>query len=273
VFQVSDTLKKVGDLFVHYGIVEAGSFKAGEAVELEVDHSRRAATQSNHSATHLVHEALREVLGFHVAQKGSLVAPERLRFDFSHPKPMTREEIQEVEALANAVVAENAAVATRLMAVDDAMESGAMALFGEKYGDEVRVVSMGTTTDRSVNEDGKKKSAWSLELCGGTHVKRTGDIGLIHIVSETASASGIRRIEALTADVARQFLAEQDERIREAAGVLRTRPEDVVDRVRSLLEEKKQLERQLSDVKRQAALGGNGASAGGLAMRSEPSAK
>jgi alanyl-tRNA synthetase len=263
VFQVTDTLKKVGDLFVHYGVVEAGSFKAGEAVELEVDHSRRAATQSNHSATHLVHEALREVLGFHVAQKGSLVAPERLRFDFSHPKPMTREEIHEVEALANAVVAENAAVTTRLMAVDDAMESGAMALFGEKYGDEVRVVSMGTTTDRSVNEDGKKKSAWSLELCGGTHVKRTGDIGLIHIVSETASASGIRRIEALTADVARQFLAEQDERIREAAGVLRTRPEDVVDRVRSLLEEKKQLERQLSDVKRQAALGGNGASAGG----------
>ncbi len=268
-FRVTDTMKKVGDLFVHYGVVEAGSFKAGEAVELEVDHVRRSATQSNHSATHLVHEALREVLGFHVAQKGSLVAPDRLRFDFSHPKPMTRDEIQEVEKIANDVVAENAPVVTRLMAVDDAMESGAMALFGEKYGDEVRVVSMGTTTERSVNEDGKKKSAWSLELCGGTHVERTGDIGVIHIVSESASAGGIRRIEALTADAARQFLSEQDERIREVASVLRTRPEDVVERVRGLLEEKKQMERQLSDAKRQAALGGGtgGAAAGEDAIK------
>ena len=261
VFRVSDTQKKVGNLIVHYGTVERGSFKPGEAVELEVDHGRRSATRSNHSATHLVHEALRQVLGSHVAQKGSLVAPDRLRFDFSHPKPMSREEVQRVELLANEIVAENVPVTTRLMAVDDAMESGAMALFGEKYGDEVRVVSMGVPDEKSVTDDGKKKTAWSLELCGGTHVARTGDIGLIHIVSESASASGVRRVEAVTADTARLFLAEQDERVREAASLLRTRAEDVVDRVRALLEEKKQLERQLSDTKRQAALGGGGGAA------------
>ncbi len=269
-FRVSDTQKKVGDLIVHFGTVEKGSFKPGEAVELTVDHGRRSATRSNHSATHLVHEALRQVLGSHVAQKGSLVAPDRLRFDFSHPMPMSREEVQRVELLANEIVAENVPVTTRLMAVDDAMESGAMALFGEKYGDEVRVVSMGVPDKESVTGDGNKKTAWSLELCGGTHVARTGDIGLIHIVSESASASGVRRVEAVTADTARSFLAEQDERVREAASLLRTRAEDVVDRVRALLDEKKQLERQLSEAKRQAALGGGGggaAEAGGDAIK------
>ena len=257
-FRVTDTQKKVGDLIVHFGEVESGSFKAGEAVELTVDHRRRSATRSNHTATHLVHEALRQVLGSHVAQKGSLVAPDRLRFDFSHPMPMSREEVLRVEAIANEVVAENSEVTTHLMAVDDAMDSGAMALFGEKYGDEVRVVSMGAPGDRSVTDDGRRKAAWSLELCGGTHVARTGDIGVIHIVSESASASGVRRIEAITANTARSFLSSQDERVREAASVLRTRVEDVVDRVRLLLEEKKQLERQLSDAKRMAALGGGG---------------
>ena len=269
VFRVSDTEKKVGDLIVHYGTVEKGSFKPGEAVELAVEHSRRLATRANHSATHLVHEALRQVLGSHVAQKGSLVAPDRLRFDFSHPKPMSREEVQQVELLANEIVAENVPVTTRLMAVDDAMHCGAMALFGEKYGDEVRVVSMGVPSDQSVTDEGTKKSAWSLELCGGTHVSRTGDIGLIHIVSESASASGVRRVEAVTADTARSFLAEQDERVRETAALLRTRSEDVVDRVRSLLEEKKQLERQLSEARRTAALGGGAgaASPGGDAIK------
>ncbi len=260
-FRVSDTQKKIGDLIVHYGMVEKGSFKPGEAVELAVDHGRRLATRANHSATHLVHEALRQVLGSHVAQKGSLVAPDRLRFDFSHPKPMSREEVHQVELLSNKIVAENVPVTTRLMAVDDAMESGAMALFGEKYGDEVRVVSMGVPSDQSVTDDGTKKTAWSLELCGGTHVARTGDIGLIRIVSESASASGVRRVEAVTADTARSFLAEQDERVREAAALLRTRSEDVVDRVRALLEEKKQLERQLSEAKRLAALGGGAGAA------------
>jgi alanyl-tRNA synthetase len=260
-FTVTDTLKKVGDLFVHFGRCEKGRFKVGDAVELAVDHKRRGATQANHSATHLVHEALREVLGTHVAQKGSLVAPDRLRFDFSHPKPMDAEEISKVERLANEIVAENAEVSTRLMAVDDAMESGAMALFGEKYGDEVRVVSMGAARPSSVSADGKRKAAWSLELCGGTHVARTGDIGVIHIVGETASASGVRRVEALTADAARAYLAEQDARVKDAASLLRTRPEDVVDRVKALLEEKKSLERQLADAKRSAAMGG-GTSAG-----------
>ncbi|MEM7751225.1 MAG: DHHA1 domain-containing protein, partial [Pseudomonadota bacterium] len=210
-----------------------------------------SATRSNHSATHLIHEALREVLGDHVAQKGSLVSPDRLRFDFSHPKPMDDAEVARVEQIANTFVAQNAAVETRLMAFDDAIETGAMALFGEKYGDEVRVVSMG------IDEQGSKANkAWSVELCGGTHVGRTGDIGVIRLVAETASAAGVRRIEALTADGARQYLAAQDGRMRELAGMLRTKPEDVIERVSALAEERKQLERQLNEAKRQLAMGG-----------------
>ncbi len=269
VFKVEDTVKRVGDLIVHLGEVSNGGFKTGQAVELVVDHARRSATRANHSATHLVHEALRQVLGSHVAQKGSLVAPERLRFDFSHPKPMSEQELSQVEKLANELVAENAPVVTRLMAVDEAMESGAMALFGEKYGDEVRVVGMGEARPESVTEEGTPKAAWSLELCGGTHVARTGDIGLVRIVAESASAGGVRRIEALTADNARDYLAGQDARLRETAAMLRTRPEDVAARVRQLLDEKKQLERQLAEAKRQAALGGGGAqdSSGGDAVR------
>ncbi len=254
-FRVSDTQKKLGDVIVHWGTVEKGTFKSGDAVELVVDHTRRTSTRANHSATHLLHEALRQVLGTHVAQKGSLVAPERLRFDFSHAKPMTAEEIAAVEDLANRVVLENGPVDTRLMAIEDALESGAMALFGEKYGDEVRVVSMGLPAGRAKQGERSNK-AWSVELCGGTHVRRTGDIGLIRIVAETASSAGIRRIEALTADHARAYLAHQDERVKEAAGLLRARPEDVVERLRGLLEDRKTLERQLADAKRQAAMGG-----------------
>ncbi|HUJ38838.1 MAG TPA: alanine--tRNA ligase, partial [Hyphomicrobium sp.] len=263
-FRVSDTQKKAGGLFVHLGTVEKGSFKAGETVDLEVAHSRRTATRANHSATHLLHEALRQVLGPHVAQKGSLVAPDRLRFDFSHTKPMTPEEIAAVEARANAVVLQNAPVETRLMALEDALQSGAMALFGEKYGEEVRVVSMGE------GAPGANK-AWSVELCGGTHVKRTGDIGLVKIVAESASASGVRRIEALTADAARDYLAEAEARLKEAAALLHARPEEVVARVNALIDERKQLERQLADAKKQIALGGGaapgagaGATAGGI---------
>jgi alanyl-tRNA synthetase len=257
-FRVSDTQKKLGDLIVHFGTAEQGTFKVGEAAELEVDHARRTSIRANHSATHLLHEALRQVLGTHVAQKGSLVAPERLRFDFSHPKPMSVEELASVERLANAMVLQNSAVETHLMGIEDALETGAMALFGEKYGDEVRVVSMG------VGEAGPKANKpWSVELCGGTHVRRTGDIGLVRVVAESATAAGVRRIEALTADGARAYLAGQDARVREVAVLLRVRPEDVVDRVKALLEERKQLERQLADAKRQAALGGGaGASAG-----------
>jgi alanyl-tRNA synthetase len=263
-FRVSDTQKKLGDLIVHAGVVESGSFKAGDAVELIVDHERRTATRANHSATHLVHEALRQVLGTHVAQKGSLVAPDRLRFDISHPKPIAADELKAVEDLANAIVLQNAPVETRLMALEDAMQTGAMALFGEKYGDEVRVVSMG------IGEAGPKANkAWSVELCGGTHVRRTGDIGLIRIVGESASAAGVRRIEALTAQGARNYLATQDERVRELAALMRTRPEEVVARVKALLDERKALEKQLADSRRQAALGassGNGA-AGAAAIR------
>ncbi len=252
-FRVIATEKKLGDLFVHTGIVEAGAFKSGSDVELAVDHARRAAIRANHSATHLLHEALRQVLGTHVAQKGSLVSPDRLRFDFSHTKPMTAEEIASVEALANAIVLQNAPVETRLMAVDDAIASGAMALFGEKYGDEVRVVAMG-----SPQASAKSNKAWSVELCGGTHARRTGDIGLIKVLAETGSSAGVRRLEALTADGARTFLARADETLREAASVLRTRPDDVVERLRSLVEEKRQLEKQLADAKRQLAMGGGG---------------
>jgi alanyl-tRNA synthetase len=256
IFRVTDTQKKVGDLFVHVGVVESGAFATGDAVELAVDHGRRSATRSNHSATHLLHEALREVLGTHVAQKGSLVSPDRLRFDFSHTKPMSPEEVTRVEEIANSIIAQNTAVETRLMGLEDAMQTGAMALFGEKYSDEVRVVSMG------LPQTGSNK-AWSVELCGGTHVSRTGDIGLVHVVAESASAAGVRRIEALTGDGARAHLVAQEARVRELAGLLRTKPEDVVDRVKQIVEERRQLERQLTDAKRQIALGGGGNGAAG----------
>jgi alanyl-tRNA synthetase len=250
-FRVTDTEKKLGDVFVHNGRVEKGTFKPGDAVELIVDRDRRTGIRANHSATHLLHEALRQVLGTHVAQKGSLVAPDRLRFDFSHTKPLAPDEIATVEAMANAYILQNSPVETRLMAVDDAIESGAMALVGEKYGEEVRVVSMGVGTSGA-----KANKAWSVELCGGTHVKRTGDIGLVKVVGESASAAGVRRIEALTAEGARTYLAEQDGRMRELAGLLRTKPDDVVERVKALVDERRQLERQLADARRQIALGG-----------------
>ena len=255
-FRVSETQKKLGDLFVHVGKVEAGSFNCGDAVELAVDHGRRTATRANHSATHLLHEALRQILGTHVAQKGSLVSPDRLRFDFSHTKPMSADELKSVEDMANAVLLENSAVVTRLMALDEARETGAMALFGEKYGDEVRVVAMGRGRDAT-----PPNKAWSVELCGGTHVKRTGDIGLIKVVAEGGSAAGVRRLEALTGEGARTYLVVQDQRVRDAAAVLRTRPDDLVDRVRALMDEKKALEKQLADSKRQIALGGGSGAA------------
>ena len=262
VFQVTDVQKKLGDVFVHVGTLEKGTLKAGEGVELVVDHARRTAIRANHSATHLLHEALRQVLGDHVAQKGSLVDPTRLRFDISHPKPIAPEEMAQVEALANAMVLQNAPVETRLMALEDAMQSGARALFGEKYGDEVRVVSMGDV----LTKDGKKANkAWSVELCGGTHVVRTGDIGLVRVVGESASSAGVRRIEALTADGARAYLADQDARVRELASLLRTRPDDVVERVRGLMDERKALERDLANAKKQLALAGGGGAGGGAA--------
>lgn len=255
--EVTDTQKKADGLFVHYGKVTKGSVKAGAAVELKVDHARRTRLRSNHSATHLIHEALREVLGTHVAQKGSLVAPERLRFDISHNKPISNEELEEVERMANEIVVQNSPVTTRLMSVDDAIAEGAMALFGEKYGDEVRVVSMGTGL-----HGGKANRPYSVELCGGTHVRATGDIGLVRIVSDSAVAAGVRRIEALTGEAARRHLDEQDRRLKSVAATLKVAPGDVPARVEALLDERKKLERELSDARKKLALGG-GAPAGG----------
>ena len=206
--RVTGTEKKLGDLFVHHVTVEHGGLKVNQSLELVVDHERRSAVRANHSATHLLHEALRQVLGDHVAQKGSLVAPDRLRFDFSHPKPIGDEELARVEDIANRVLLQNEPVVTKLMGVEEAIESGARALFGEKYGDEVRVVSMGKT-------DGNK--TFSVELCGGTHVNRTGDIGLVTIVGESAVAAGVRRLEAMTGDAARRHLARESRKLREIA--------------------------------------------------------
>jgi alanyl-tRNA synthetase len=250
-FRVTDTQKKAGDLFVHLGTVEQGTLKPGTALLLDVDHSRRASIRAHHSATHLLHEALRQVLGDHIAQRGSLVAPDRLRFDFVHQKPITQDELARVEDIANNVVLQNNEVTTRLMAVDDARDAGARALFGEKYGDEVRVVSMGKTD----SEHGSNALGWSVELCGGTHVRRTGDIGLISITGESAVASGVRRIEALTGNHARKHANDTIALAKTAATELRTTLEDMPARIASLMEERKKLERDLSDARKKLAMG------------------
>ena len=241
---VTDTQKKAGDLIAHLVKVEQGTVKIGDPLLLEVDHARRAAIRRNHSATHLLHEALRQVLGDHVAQKGSLVAPDRLRFDFSHPKPITVAELERVEDIANDIVLQNAAVTTRLMAVDDAIASGARALFGEKYGDEVRVVAMGD------GAAGANTMGWSVELCGGTHVKRTGDIGLISVLSDSGVAAGVRRIEALTGTTARKTAHKQVELAKAAAAELKAPLEELPARLSALLDERKKLERSLAEAKK-----------------------
>jgi alanyl-tRNA synthetase len=257
-FRVIDTQKRAGDVLVHSGVVEEGTLKAGLPLVLDVDHARRTAIRQNHSATHLLHEALRQVLGDHVAQKGSLVAPDRLRFDFSHPKPIGPEEMGRVEDLANAIVLQNAPVTTRLMSVDDAIASGARALFGEKYGDQVRVVAMG---------DGGNALGWSVELCGGTHVRRTGDIGLVTVVSEGAVAAGVRRVEAMTGDAARRHLAQESRRLHDLAGLLRVPVGEIDARLTQLLDDRKRLERELSDSRKKLAMGGGAKSAGADGVR------
>jgi len=249
-FIVKDTQKKAGDLFVHYGTVAQGKIRRNMVMNLQIDAPRRGAIRQNHSATHLLHEALRQVLGDHVAQKGSLVAPDRLRFDFSHPKPMSAEEIERVEDIANDYVLQNAPVTTRLMALDDARASGARALFGEKYGDEVRVVAMG--------ESGGNALGWSVELCGGTHVRRTGDIGLISVVSDSGVAAGVRRIEALTGKAARKSANGLAQVAKNAAIELKTPLDEMPSRLATLLDERKKLERELSDAKKKLAMGGGG---------------
>lgn len=249
--RVFDTQKHLGRLWAHRTKIEVGELAIGDAIHLVVDGERRNAIRANHSATHLLHAALRERLGTHVAQKGSLVAPERLRFDFSQPTAIDPARLAEVEADVNAYIRQNDAVSTRLMTPEEAIEEGAMALFGEKYGDEVRVVSMG--------RDGQK--IYSLELCGGTHVNATGDIGLFKLVSEGAVSSGVRRVEALTGEAARAYLASRDEKLRETAAVLKSTPDEVPARVAALVEERRRLERELAEAKKALALGGGGGAA------------
>lgn len=249
--EVTDTQKKGEGLFVHQAVVRKGAVKVGDAVSLTVDHNRRSRIRANHSATHLIHEALRELLGTHVAQKGSLVTPDRLRFDISHPKPISAEELKIVEDMANAIVLQNGTVTTRLMSVDDAIAEGAMALFGEKYGDEVRVVSMGTGISGA-----KAGKPYSVELCGGTHVSALGEIGMVRLLSDSAVGAGVRRLEAVTGEGARAYLAEQDERIKALATSLKVQPGDVVSRVETMVEERRRLERELADAKRKLAMGG-----------------
>ena len=248
---VTDTQKKLGDLFVHLGRVDAGEARVGTPVVADVDHERRTHIRAHHSATHLLHEALRRRLGTHVAQKGSLNAPDRLRFDVSHPRPITGEDIAVVEADVNARIRENAEVVTRLMTPDAAVEMGAMALFGEKYGEEVRVVMMG-------GPEGNKP-AWSIELCGGTHVRRTGDIGYFRVVGESAVAAGVRRIEAVTGPFAEAVVADTQRRLNEAAGVLRTAPAEVPARLEALVETNRRQERQIAELQKKLATGGGAA--------------
>ena len=246
---IEDTVKKAGDLHVHLGRLTHGTLKLGETVEMRVDGARRRRLRANHSVTHLLHEALRRRLGPHVTQKGSLVAPDRLRFDFSYPKPLTDDDIQAIEAEVNDRIRANAEVGTRLLTPERAVAEGALALFGEKYGDEVRVVAMGGVID------GENRT-FSVELCGGTHVRRTGDIGLFKIVSETAIASGVRRIEALTGAAAEAYLAEEEGLLRQAAAALRTSPAELPARIVSLVDERRRLERELAEARRALASAG-----------------
>jgi alanyl-tRNA synthetase len=249
---VTDTAKPLGRLHAHNATVDSGTIKVGDVVRLAIDVERRDAIRANHSATHLLHAALRNRLGGHVTQKGSLVAADRLRFDFSQPTALSADDIAAIEAEVNAEIRANEPVTTRLMSPDDAIEAGAMALFGEKYGDEVRVLSMGRATD----------THYSVELCGGTHVRALGDIGLFRIVSESAVSSGVRRIEALTGEGARQWLIAREEALKGAASLLRTTPDDVEARVAALMDERKKLERELAEAKKALALGGGSAKAG-----------
>jgi alanyl-tRNA synthetase len=251
--RIEDTAKPLGRLHAMRGTIESGTISVGDTVHLSVDGERRDRVRANHSATHLLHAALRHALGEHVTQKGSLVAEDRLRFDFSHPKALTPAELAAIEAEVNAEIRHNEQVTTRLMSPDDAVSAGALALFGEKYGEEVRVLSMGRTTEPGRN--------YSVELCGGTHVRATGDIGLFRIVSESAVSSGVRRIEALTGEAARQWVVGREETLKAVAATLKTSPEEVEARVAALVDERRKLERELAEAKKQLALGGGGGAA------------
>jgi alanyl-tRNA synthetase len=265
VIEVRDTAKKLGALHVHLGKVASGEIRVGDLVEMAIDQERRDCLRANHSVTHLLHEALRRKLGPHISQKGSLVAPDRLRFDVSHPKPVTGEEIAAVEAEVNRLIRQNDAVTTRIMTPDEAVKAGALALFGEKYGDEVRVISMGLNGGLNGGQNGSVEGGnFSIELCGGTHARRTGDIGLFKIVSESGVSAGVRRIEALTGEAARLYMVAQEKLASEAASLLKTALPELPTRLAALLDERKTMERELTEARKQLAIGG-GAAGGGVA--------
>ena len=253
--RVRDVVKQAGDLHVHDLEILQGELSPGARVRLAVDPERRLTTRANHSAAHLLHAALRNVLGPHVTQKGQMVDGERLRFDFSHGQPVTPEEIDRIEAEVNAVVRQNLPAETRLMGAQEAIEKGAMALFGEKYGDTVRVLALG----RALGGEGD----YSVELCGGTHVARTGDIALFKIVSEQGVAAGVRRIEALTGEAARRWLLEQAQVAKALADQFKVPVVEVTARVEALEAQRRKLEKELSEAKRQLAMGGGGGAAAG----------
>jgi len=250
--RITDT-RKVAGVFIHMAEVTEGTLATGTAAVLEVDPVRRGAIRANHSATHLLHEALRAALGDHVAQRGSLNAADRLRFDFSHTKALSADELSRVEREVNAYIRQNAPVETRIMTPDDARALGAQALFGEKYSDEVRVVSMGRAAGSGRGTAG---DTYSIELCGGTHVGQTGDIGLFVTLGDAASSSGVRRIEALTGQAAFDHLAAQSARVADIAGALKSRPEDTPERVRALMDERKALANEVAQLRRELAMSG-----------------
>ncbi len=250
--KVTDTKKSAG-IFIHFAEVTEGSISRGQAAKLEVEHERRGDIRANHSATHLLHEALRDALGDHVAQRGSLNAPDRLRFDFSHGKALSAEELAQVEADVNAMIRQNTTVETRIMTPDDARALGAQALFGEKYGDEVRVVSMGRLLGSGKGADG---NVYSLELCGGTHVRQTGDIGAFVVLSDSASSAGVRRVEALTGQAAIAYLKDQEARLNAVAAVLKTPASEAADRVKALMDERKALANEVAQLRRELAMTG-----------------
>ncbi|TAN48167.1 MAG: alanine--tRNA ligase, partial [Rhodospirillales bacterium] len=250
--KVTDAQKKLGSLIAHKVAVEEGQVKLDDALEMRVDAERRGALRAHHSATHLLHAALQKYLGTHVTQKGSQVAPDRLRFDISHPKALSQDEIRQVEDEVNREIRGNAKITTTLMTPEDAIKAGAMALFGEKYGEEVRVVAMGSRINDAIKP-------FSVELCGGTHARHTGDIGFFKIVSESAVAAGVRRIEAVVGAAALQHVTEQEEQLSRAAGVLKIAPADLADRVTALLDERKKMERELAEARKKAAMGGGAA--------------
>ncbi|MEO1640069.1 MAG: alanine--tRNA ligase [Pseudomonadota bacterium] len=250
--QISDT-KKVAGVYIHFAKVTEGTLSKGQGAELSVDPARRSAIQANHSATHLLNEALRETLGDHVVQRGSLNAPDRLRFDFSHQKALSLAELEQVERDVNALIRQNGTVETRIMTPDDARAMGAQALFGEKYGDEVRVVSMGQQAGSGKGADG---NTYSLELCGGTHVKQLGEIGAFVTLGDSASSAGVRRIEALTGQAALDYLRAQDHRLAEAALVMKAPAAELADRIKALMDERKALANEVAQLRREVAMGG-----------------